>query len=80
MIGINYQRNALGLSKYESTSMLCIPSNIPSCQAVIINIIFRFICRLQKSNNAILQTIQSSSLVYNSRIRQYWRNKLYVRV
>ena len=57
--------NVFRLSKYESTSMLCTLSNIPCCQAVIINIIFRLIlCRLQKSNNAILQAIQGSSLVH----------------
>ena len=76
----NVFKMCLGLSKYESTSMLCALTNIPCCQAVIQNLIFRFICRLQKSNNAILQAIQGSSLVFTSRIRQYWRTKLYVHV
>ena len=58
----NVLKMCLGLSKYESTSMLCVLTNTLCCQAVIRNLIFRFICRLQKSSNAILQAIQRSSL------------------
>ena len=48
------------------------------CQAVIRNLVYRFMCRLQASNNCLVMSIQSSSLVYTSRIRKHWRSLLYV--
>ena len=45
-----------------------------------VGLIFRFLCRLQQSSNAILQEIQGFSLVFTSRMRPYWRNNLYVHV
>ena len=71
----NVFKMSISMSKYESTSVLC---NVLCCQAVIRNLVYRFMCRLQASNNSLVMSIQSSSLVYMSRIRKHWRRLLYV--
>ena len=68
----------ISMSKYDSTSLLCTVYNVLCCQAVIINIVYHFMCRLQASNNSIVMSIQSSSLVYTSTIRKHWIRLLYV--
>ena len=55
---------SISMSKYESTSLLCTAYNVLCCQAVIRNLVYRFMCRLQASNNSLVMSIQSSSLVY----------------
>ena len=51
------------MSKYESTSVLnVLYINVLCCQAVIRNLVYRFLCRLQASNNSLVMSIQSSSL------------------
>ena len=74
----NIFKMSISMSKYESTSVLCTVYNVLCCQAVIRNIVYRFMCRLQASNNSLVMYIQSSSLVYTSRIRKHWRRLLYV--
>ena len=56
------------MSKYESTSVLCTVYNVLCCQAVIRNLVYRFLCRLQASNNSLVMSIQSSSLVQYIRL------------
>jgi len=43
----------LGFSKYESTSLLCTVFDTPSCSAVIRNLVYEFIIRLDRSENII---------------------------
>ena len=74
----NVFKMSISMSKYESTSLLCTVFNVLCCQAVIRNLVYRFMCRLQASNNSLVMSIQSSSLVYTSRIRKHWRRLLYV--
>ena len=74
----NVFKMSISMSKYESTSVLCTVYNVLCCQAVIRNLVYRFMCRLQASNNSLVMSIQSSSLVYTSRIRKHWRRLLYV--
>ena len=74
----NVFKMSMSMSKYESTSLLCTVYNVLCCQAVIGNLVYRFMCRLQASNNSLVMSIQSSSLVYTSRIRKHWRRILYV--
>ena len=64
----NLFKMSISMSKYESTSLLCTVYNVLCCQAVIRNIVYRFMCSLQASNNSLVMSIQSSSLVYRSRI------------
>ena len=78
---ITYQnifKMSISMSKYESTSLLCTVYNVLCCQPVIKNLVYRFTCRLQASNNSLVMSIQSSSLVYTSRIRKHWIRLLYV--
>ena len=74
----NVFKMSISMSKYEITSLLCTVYNVLCCQAVIINLVYRFMCRLQASNNSLVMSIQSSSLVYTSRILKHWRHLLYV--
>ena len=74
----NVFKMSISMSKYESTSLLCTVCNVLCCQAVLRNLVYRFMCRLQASNNSLVMSIQSSSLVYKSRIRKHWRRLLYV--
>ena len=73
----NVFKMSISMSKYESTSVLCTVYNVLCCQAVIRNLVYRFMCRLQASNNSLVMSIQSSSLVYTSRIRKHWRRLVY---
>ena len=74
----NILKMNIGLSKYESTSATCAITNTQCCQSVILNILYKFVCRLDKSNNTIVNALHSSSIVYYSRIRSHWRGLLYV--
>ena len=58
----NVLKMSISMSKYESTSVLCTVYNVLCCQAVIRNLVYRFMCRLQASNNSLVMSIQSSSL------------------
>lgn len=68
----------VGFSKYESSSMICTVFDIQSCQAIIRNLVYKFMCRVSKSSNSILCCLLSSSLLYSSRIRCSWMSSLYV--
>ena len=51
---------SISMSKYESTSLLCTVYSVLCFQAVIRNLVYRFMCRLQASNNSLVMHIQSS--------------------
>ena len=52
----------LGVSKFESTSTLCVLFNVPCCAAVIRNLLYRFITRRNKNNNVFIDAILKSNL------------------
>ena len=64
----------LGLSKFESTSMLCNYVNVQCCQSVIRSLVYCFLLRLDSSDNVLVQSILRSSLNFVSRIRVHWMN------
>ena len=68
----------LGVSKFESTSMLCVLFNVPCCAAVIRNLIYRFIIRRNMSHNIFINAILESSIFYKSRISSHWNTLLYM--
>ena len=68
----------IGMSKYESTSLLCTLFDVQCCQSVIRNMVYRFMCRLDSSVNCILNDILTSSLRFSSRIRKHWNKLLYM--
>ena len=74
----NILKRNIGLSKYESTSATCTFTNTQCCQSTIRNLVFKFVCRLDKSDNALIKALLASSVVYSSRIHSHWRRLLYV--
>lgn len=68
----------LGFSKFESTSLLCTVFNMQSCAAVIRNLIYKFMIRLEKSTNSLITCVMNSSLLFTSHIRKHWYALLYV--
>ena len=73
----NILKMFLGLSKFESTSMLCTYVNVQCCQSVIRSLVYCFLLRLDSSDNVLVQSILRSSLNFVSRIRVHWMNMLY---
>ena len=59
----NILKRNIGLSKYESTSATCAYTNTQCCQSTIPNLVFKFVCRLNKSDNALIKAILASSVV-----------------
>ena len=67
----NILKRNIGLSKYESTSATCAYTNTQSCQSTIRNLVFKFVCRLNKSDNALIKALLASSVVYSS-LLNFW--------
>ena len=67
----------IGISKYERNSPIFVHLNVPTCAAVIRNLIYKFKCRVDQSKNPILQSLTSSQWG-NSCLRRKWRELLYV--
>ena len=67
----------IGMSKYESTSLLYTLFHVQCCQSVIRNMVYRFMCRLDSSVNCILNDILTSSLRFTSRIRKHWNKHFF---
>ena len=66
----------IGLSKYESASATYTFTNTQCCQSTIRNLVYKFVCRLNKSDNALIRALLASSVAYSSRIRSHWRRLL----
>ena len=64
----NILKRNIGLSKYESTSATCAYTNTQCCQSrpTIRNLVFKFVCILNKSDNALIKVVLASSVVYSS--------------
>ena len=56
----NILKRNIGLSKYESTSATCAYTNTQCCQSTIRNLVFKFVCRLNKSDNALIKAVLAS--------------------
>ena len=55
--------------------------HVPACQAVCRNLMYKFITRLDKSENNIISYIVNpakSDSLYNSKLWAHWRKQLYV--
>ena len=63
---------------YYSASGLFAEYGIPNGKAVIRNLIYKFITRLNESTNDVISAILSSDIRLTSRIRHYWVKTLYV--
>ena len=74
----NVYRMMHRLPPWCSASQMFVGDRVPNCQAVIRNLVFRFITRLDKSYNTIVRDILSSDSKWLSRIRKTWMKMLYV--
>ena len=74
----NILKMFLGLSKYESTSMLCAYMNIHCFQSLIRKMTYKFIQRLGVSENCLIKMLQTPSTVFHSGIWAHWKKTLYV--
>ena len=68
----------IGVSTREENSPICANLNVKSCPALIRNLIFRFMSRLNASDNNIIRSICKSSCYYTSPMWKHWRRLLYV--
>ena len=73
----NVMRRLLRRPRFCSASGLIAECRIPNCKAVIRNLIFRFMTRLDLSTNSIISTILDSDIRWTSRIRRHWVKSLY---
>ena len=71
-------RRLLRRPRYCSASGLFAECGIPNGKAVIRNLIYKFITRLNESTNDVILAILSSDIRWTSRIRHYWVKTLYV--
>ena len=74
----NILRRLLRRPRFCSASGLFVECRIPNCKAVIRNLIFKFMIRLDLSKNSIIFTILGSDIRWTSRIRRHWVKSLYV--
>ena len=74
----NILRRLLRRPRYCSASGLFAECGIPNGKAVIRNLIYKFITRLNESTNDVILTILSSDIRWTSRIRHYWVKTLYL--
>ena len=74
-------RLLLHLPRHHSASQLFANVNVPGFQAVIRNLMFKFITRLDKSENLIIRNLVKigvSDLRFTSAIWKHWYKSLYV--
>ena len=69
------------IPRFSSASQMFVNLNVPTCQAVIRNLIYMFICRLEKScDRTIIRLIDSrrSDIRYTSPLWSHWLSQLFV--
>ena len=76
----NTLKYLVGVNKREHTSPICANLNVRNCQAVIRNLVFKFMSRLTSSKNNIIESICSTSCYYKSPMWKHWHSLLYTRV
>ena len=73
----NVMKLFIGLPKREHNRPLCVALEIPYGPALMRNYIYKFICRLDRSENSLLLSINNSDCKYESHIRKKWKSLLY---
>ncbi len=72
--------SVITLPRYHSASQLFANIGIPAFQAVLRNLLFKYITRLDKSDNVIIQVlvkVGESDLTFTSAIWRHWYKLLY---
>ena len=75
-------RLLLKVPRSSSASHMFVSAGVPTCSAVLRNLMYRFICRASESENniiAVLTNHKRSSVKFFSRIWNHWRICLYTR-
>ena len=73
----NVMKLFMGLPKREHNRPLCVHYDIPFGPALLRNLIYRFMCRLNESQNVIIMKLNSSQCRYESQLRKKWKTLLY---
>ena len=73
-------RLLLHVPRWHSASQLFVSTRVPTCEALLRQLMFSFMCRLDKSENHIIEALVSplkSCYRFTSRLRWHWCNSLY---
>ena len=73
-------RLLLRVPRYVSASQMFAELHVPACQGVIRNLMFKFISRIEKSNNCIINVLINpviSSTRFTSPLWRHWYKSLY---
>ena len=62
-----------------SASQMFAERHLPSAKALLRNLIYRFMKRLEVSSNALIIAIRNSDLHWSSRLKKHWHDTLYVK-
>ena len=76
----NILKSFIGVSRREHTSPICVNLNVKTCQAVIRNFVYKFMCRLKLSNNILIKPLCNTTFILNSPMWRHWRSMLYVHI
>ena len=66
--------------RWHSASQLFVNLGVPTFQALLRNLMYKFMCRLDKSDNSLIVSLTNpvySSNRFSSLIRRHWRSCLY---
>ena len=74
----NVFRLLLNQPKYCSASTMFVEYHVPASKAVIRNIVYKFMRRLDASYNKLVIAIINSDIKWQSRIRRHWIKMLYM--
>ena len=75
-------RLLLRAPRSSSASQMFVSVGVPTCSAVLRNLMYRFMCRASESVNDIIAVITDptrSAVRFSSRLWNHWRTCLYVR-
>ena len=74
----NAFRMFFNLPRDCSASGMLAENRVYSSHAIIRNLSFRFMTRLELSNNTLIRSLLNSDIRWNSRIRRHWVKQIYI--
>ena len=75
-------RLLLGAPRSSSASSMFVSVGVPTCSAVLRNLMYKFMCRVSESENVIIVAVTNpacSSVRFSSRLWKHWRTCLHAR-
>ena len=73
-------RLLLKVPRWSSTSHLFVHVDVPSCPAVLRNLMYRCMCRLTVSSNSIIEALVDPALSADLALWNHWPRNLYVNI